>query len=56
MIIPGHERCIEVIELLQDEPALTAWEREFIESNLGRPYFSDLQKQVIARLIEKYEV
>jgi len=56
MIIPNDARCAEVIELLKDDPALSTWEREFIGSNLGRLHFSDAQKQVIFRLIEKYEV
>lgn len=56
MILPNNERCAQVVELLKDDPALSEWERQFIGSNLARVQFSDPQKQVIARLLEKYEV
>jgi len=56
MILPSNETCVEVIEALADEPNLTAWEMDFVESNEGRTWFSDAQRAVIARLMEKYDV
>lgn len=56
MILPTSERCKEVIAALQNEPALSDWEREFVKSNRDRNHFSDYQKQVIAKLIEAFEV
>lgn len=55
MILPDNAKCREVIDALKDEPALTHWERDFIESNLDRQTFSDKQRESIARLMEKYD-
>lgn len=35
---------------------MTEWEYNFIESNKGRTEFTDSQREVIGRLMEKYEV
>ena len=56
MILPSDEKCYYVLMELELEPNLTEWESEFIESNQGRTRFSDSQKQVIAELLEKYEL
>ena len=56
MILPDNARCIEVIQALAGEPSLTDWEEDFIESNIDHSYFTAAQKEVIARLEEKYEV
>ena len=56
MILPDDERCIQVMEALLNEPHLSAWEHDFVSSNLDRTEFSDRQKEVIQRLIEEYEV
>lgn len=55
MKIPNNEACRAVIRDLEDEPNLTQWEADFIDSNLHRTEFTDAQKLVIARLMEKYE-
>ena len=56
MIIPDDKRCVEIIEALQDEPNLTPWESEFIESNLDRTSFSPRQRDVFGQLEEKYDI
>lgn len=56
MILPDHSKCREVIEALANEPALTAWERDFVEKNQDRHNFTDRQREVIGELMEKYEV
>jgi hypothetical protein len=56
MILPSHEECRRIIDELEDEPNLTQWESEFIESNADRDHFSDAQKQVIAKFQNKYDV
>jgi hypothetical protein len=56
MTIPSNERCIDVITALVDEPNLSAWEHDFVSSNLDRTIFTDRQKEVIANLEEKYEI
>jgi hypothetical protein len=44
MILPSNEKCAEILDKLKDEPTLTRWERDFIESNLDRTSFSDRQR------------
>lgn len=56
MILPDANRCREVLNDLADEPHLSAFEREFIESNEDRLFFTERQREVVADLIVKYEV
>lgn len=56
MILPNNEECARVLKELVDDPALTDWESDFIDSNLGRASFTDRQKEIIASFKEKYEV
>jgi len=56
MTLPSTETCIRVLKELEDDPALTQWEADFIDSNRYRTSFSDAQREVIARFMEKYEV
>jgi hypothetical protein len=56
MILPSNEECQRVVKELEDEPSLTQWQSDFIDSNRGRAFFTDRQKEIIAELIEKYEV
>lgn len=56
MTLPKQDQCARVIEELDGEPMLTQWEADFIASNRGRTTFSDAQRAVIARLLEKYEI
>lgn len=56
MILPKQEQCVRVIEELDGDPELTQWEADFVASNRGRTQFSDAQRAVIARLLEKYEI
>lgn len=56
MILPTDERCREVLDSLADEPNLTGFEQDFIESNEIRQSFTDKQKEVIAGMLIKYEV
>ena len=56
MRLPNDDQCIRVITELDGDPELTQWEADFIASNRGRTVFSSAQKEVIARLLEKYEV
>ena len=56
MIIPNNEECVRVIKELTDEPSLTEWEDEFVTSCATRTFFTDKQKEVIAKLKIKYDV
>lgn len=56
MVLPNNETCVRVLKELKDDPALTQWESDFIDSNLGRADFTDRQREVIATFMEKYEV
>lgn len=56
MILPTDEDCRRVIAELADDPGLTEWESEFIESNLDRVHFTDAQKEVVWRMMEKFEL
>jgi len=56
MILPTNERCREVVRALKDEPTLSTWERAFVNENLDRAHWSDPQKLVVARLLERFEV
>lgn len=56
MTLPTNERCVQVLKDLADDPALTQWESDFIDSNRGRTEFTDRQREIIAAFCEKYEV
>ena len=56
MILPSNEECQRVIKELQDDPALTQWQSDFIDSNRGRAFFTDRQKEINAELKENFEV
>ena len=59
MILPSDDVCRRVVAELDDEPTLTEWEYELITSNLTsnlrRTSFTDRQKEMIAKLMEKYD-
>lgn len=55
MILPKNDQCRRVIQELKDDAALTEFEYEFITSNLHRTEFTDKQREVIGKLMEKYE-
>ena len=57
MILPSQKECTRVLKELDGDPALTQWEADFIASNRNRRFaFTDAQREVIAKLIDKYEV
>lgn len=56
MTLPTNERCAQILKDLQDDPALTQWESDFIDSNRGRSEFTDRQREIIASFADKYEV
>lgn len=56
MILPNDEECIRVIKELEDDPGLTQWQSDFVDSNRGRTRFTDRQKEIIAEMKEKFEV
>lgn len=56
MILPNSEECRRVLSELEGDPALTDWEAEFIESNAERWEFTDAQREVVAGLLEKYDI
>ena len=56
MILPSHERCQQLVKDLLDEPTLTEWEHEFLSSNTTRIHFTDKQREVFAKLEDKYEI
>lgn len=56
MILPSDIECRRTLDELEDEPNLTTWERDFIESNELRTTFTDAQREVVAKFREKYDV
>ena len=56
MILPNDEDCQRVIQELEDDPGLTQWQSDFIDSNRGRKFFTDRQKEIIAELMDKFEL
>lgn len=56
MTLPSQERCVQILKDLDGDPALTQWESDFIDSNVGRTQFTDRQREIIASFAEKYEV
>lgn len=56
MILPNDEECARVVAELEDDPGLTQWQSDFIDSNRGRARFTDRQKEIIAELKDKFEV
>lgn len=56
MILPKDDQCRRVLDALADDSALTQWEWDFIDSNRGRQTFTDAQREVIGRMMEKYDV
>ena len=56
MILPSDEECRRILDELEDEPNLTEWEADFVESNAWRKEFSDAQRQVIGKFQDKYDV
>ena len=56
MTLPKNETCVRVLKELENDPALTQWESDFIDSNRGRTEFTDRQREIIATFMEKYEV
>lgn len=56
LILPTDERCRQVLDQLADEPNVSSFDQDFIESNEFRQEFTAEQREVIARLIEKFEV
>jgi hypothetical protein len=58
MILPNDDVCMRVIRILTEETdakEMTEWEYEFVTSNKGRTSFSTKQREVISRLMEKYD-
>lgn len=41
---------------LADDPSLTEWQADFIESNMNRTQFTDRQREVIAGMKEEYQL
>lgn len=56
MILPSHAECRRVVEELDGCLDLTEWENDFVQSNTGRPEFTDAQREVVAKLLAKYDV
>ncbi len=56
MILPTNEDCQRVVKELEGDPGLTQWQSDFIDSNRGRRHFTDRQKEIIAELMEKFEL
>ncbi len=55
MTLPNNETCVRVIRDLDGDPSLSQWEDNFVRSNLNRTDFSTAQKEVVAKLMDKYE-
>ncbi len=55
MILPKDEECRRVMTELDGCPDCTPWELEFIRSNVNREVFTAAQKEVVAKLLDKYD-
>lgn len=55
MILPKNDQCRRVMLELKDEPTLTEFEYEFVTSNQTRTEFTDKQRDIIGRMMEKYD-
>jgi hypothetical protein len=56
MIIPSNDVCVAVIDqMLTEGFDLTEWEESFCESNCARKEFTDRQKEIIAKFMDKYD-
>ena len=56
MIIPNDEECRRVLGELEGDPQLSQWQSDFIDSNRWRVHFSDRQKEIIAEMMQQFEV
>ncbi len=56
MILPSHEECVRVIKELENDPGLTQWQSDFVDSNRGRQFFTERQREIIAELKAKFEL
>ena len=56
MILPSQEKCVRIVAELDGDPELTQWEADFLASNRKRETFTDAQREVLARMMEKYDV
>jgi hypothetical protein len=56
MILPDSDKCRDVLDKLANEPNLSAFERDFLESNEDRAFFTERQREVVADLMVKYTV
>lgn len=56
MILPSNDECERVLKELEDEPSLTQWQADFVDSNRGRKFFTDRQREIIAEFKEKFDV
>lgn len=55
MILPTDAACREFLDEIDGDPELTEFETRFIESNRDRTTFTPLQRESIARMMDKYE-
>ena len=56
MEIPDDTKCRKAMKAWANEPALTEWEAEFVESNQDRHEFTAAQRSAIGRMLEKYDL
>jgi hypothetical protein len=54
--LPTNDACRSFLDSLDDADnvEVTAWEAEFIESNMKRELFTDKQRSCIGRMMDKY--
>jgi hypothetical protein len=55
MILLSDEDCKNVIAEMANMDELNAFERSFVDSNIGRQTFSDRQKEIVSEFAEKYD-
>lgn len=56
MTIPDDNKCRKAMLAWANEPSLTEWEAEFVESNQDRLEFTPAQRSIIGRMLEKYDL
>ncbi len=56
MILPKDEECQRVMKELDGCPDCSTWELNFIRSNINRTVFTPAQKEVVEKLLDKYDV
>ena len=56
MIIPNDKACRDILEEMEEMEELTQWEKDFVDSNQDRMFFTGRQKEIFASFADKYDL